>query len=189
MANRVKVRDRATAEVVRRGRTESGLKIRGDWEFTCVSKSTGKVKWVERVTNLVVNTGLDHMLDATLSAGSQITDWFIGLIDDSPTIDPGDTMSSHAGWSEVTAYDEATRPQWSDGGVSNQTVSNSGTPAEFTISANGTGIGGAFLASNSTKGGTTGTLFSATAFTGGDKTLGDDDVLRVVVSYSIAVAS
>src|SRR5690606_1225274 len=152
-------------------------------------KSTGKVKWVERVTNLVVDTGLDHMLDATLSAGPQVTTRVIGLIDDSPTIAPGDTMSAHAGGSDATAYDQATPPQWLDGGVSNQTVSNSGSPAEFTISANGTGIGGAFLASNSTKGGTTGTLFSATAFTGGDKTLGDDDVLRVVVSYSIAVAS
>ena len=146
----------------------------------------GPVKWEEEWHNLVVNQGLDYLLDAGLSAGTQITSWFILLLDGTPTVAAGDTLASHAGWTEVTAYDEATRQAWTDGGVSGQSVDNSGSPAQFTISANGTTIGGAALASNSTKGGTTGTLYAAGAFTAGDKTLDDGDTLDVTATFTQA---
>lgn len=161
--------------------------IKGRWKITC-RRSDGTVKWEDVIENIVVNAGLNYLLDAGLSAGTAITSWHVGLLSATPTIAAGDTMSSHAGWTEVTAYDEATRVAWSDGGVSSQSVSNSGSPATFTINANGTDVGGAFLTSNNTKGGTTGTLYAAGAFNAGNKSLDDNDTLDVTATFTAAAA-
>jgi hypothetical protein len=88
----------------------------------------------------------------------------------------------------VTAYDEAARQTWTDGGVSSQSVSNSASPATFTISTDGTTVGGLFLTSVSTKGGTTGTLYAAGAFSAGDKSLDDNDTLDVTATFTQAAA-
>jgi len=171
--------------VVRRAIEQGhGVAISGTWRFTARDPD-GNVKWRDKVPlNIVVNEGLDHLLDVGLSAATQITTWYLGLIDGTPTIAAGDTLGSHAGWAEVTAYDEANRVTWSDGGVSGQSVDNSASPATFTISTNGTTIGGAFLASDNTKGGTTGTLYAAGAFSAGDKTLDDGDTLDVTATFT-----
>jgi len=161
--------------------------LKGRWEITC-RRADGSVKWTDIIENLVTNAGLDHALDSTLSAGTQITTWYIGLTDGTPTVAAGDTMSSHAGWAEVTAYDEAVRQTWSDGGVSSQSVSNSASAATFTIDTNSTTVGGAFLTSNSTKGGSTGTLFAVGAFSAGDKSLDDNDTIDVTATYTAADA-
>ena len=155
----------------------------GNWQITCRDPE-GNVKWVEEIENLVVNEGLDHALDIVLSGGTQITTWYVGLTDGTPTIAAGDTLSSHAGWTEIQAYDEATRETWTDGGVSGQSVDNSGTVASFAVNANSTTVGGAFLASDNTKGGTTGTLYAVGAFSGGDKTADSGDTLEVTATFT-----
>jgi hypothetical protein len=159
----------------------------GRWDVVCRDRH-GNVKWTDHIDNLIVNAGLDHLLDVALSAGTQITTWYIGLTDGTPTVAAADTMSSHAGWTEVTAYDEAARQTWTDGGVSSQSVSNSASPATFTISTDGTTVGGLFLTSVSTKGGTTGTLYAAGAFSAGDKSLDDNDTLDVTATFTQAAA-
>lgn len=166
---------------------EGAVGVMGRWQITCRDKH-GNIKWTDVIENLVTNAGLNYLLDAGLSGGSQVTTWYVGLTDGTPTVAAADTMASHAGWTEVTAYDEATRVVWTDGGVSNQSVSNAGSAAEFTISANSTTVGGAFLVSDSTKGGTTGTLYAVGAFSAGDKSLDDDDVLTVTATFTAAAA-
>lgn len=164
-----------------------GARFKGRWAITCRDKH-GNVKWADVIENLVTDAGLNHLLDVALSAASQVTSWYVGLTDGTPTAAAGDTMASHDGWTEVTAYDESTREAWTDGGVSNKSVSNSGSPAEFTISTNGTTVGGAFLVSNSTKGGSTGTLYAVGAFSAGDKSLDDGDSLTVTATFTSAAA-
>lgn len=161
--------------------------IQGRWSIVCRDKH-GNEKWRDVIENLVTNAGLNHLLDVALSGATQVTSWYVGLTDGTPTAAAGDTMASHDGWTEVEAYDEATRVAWTDGGVSNQSVSNSGSAAEFTISTNSTTVGGAFLVSNSTKGGTTGTLYAVGAFSAGDKQLDDSDVLTVTATFTAAAA-
>lgn len=163
----------------------AGARIKGHYDIIC-RRPDGSIKWTDTIENLVVNTGLDHLLDVTLSGGSQDTSWFIGLTDGTPTVAAGDTLASHAGWTEVEAYDEATREAFVDGGVSGQSVDNSASPAEFTIDTNATTIGGAFLAADGTKGGTTGILYSVGAFTGGDKSADDGDTLEVTATFTMA---
>jgi hypothetical protein len=136
--------------------------------------------------NLVTNEGLNYALDAALSGGSPDTTWFVLLTDDTPTVAAGDTLASHAGWVEVTDYDESNRVAWVDGGVSSQSVSNSGSPAVFTIDTNSTTIGGAGLAGVNT--GTSGALYAVGAFTAGSKVLDDNDTLSVTITATLAAA-
>ena len=171
------------AEVIKSKPMGAGT-IDGYWQVTC-RKADGSIRWQEEIHNLIVNAGLDYALDAALSGGTQITTWYVGLTDDSPTIAAGDTASSHAGWAEATGYSESVRQTWTDAGVSSQSVTNSASKASFSINASDT-IGGAFLISDSTKGGTTGTLYAVGAFSGGDKAVVNTDTLEVTATFTMA---
>lgn len=145
-------------------------------------------KWTEEVKNTVVNTGLDDILDKYYKGSTYTAAHYVGLTDGTPTPAAGDTMASHAGWTEVTAYDEANRPTLTLGSVSSQSVDNSASKAQFTIDTNSTTIGGAFLSTDNTVGGTSGTLIGVAAFTAGDKSLDDNDVLNVTVTLTASAA-
>lgn len=186
MLHKVSMDIRFDREAIRRAALHAGFDIRGDWDIVCRSKRTGQVKWTDSIQNLVTNEGLNHLLDVTLSGGSQDTSWFVGLTDGTPTAAAADTLASHGGWTEVSDYDEANRVAWVDGGVSGQSVSNSGSPAVFTIDDTVT-VGGAFLASVTS--GTSGILYAVGAFTAGDKALSDDDELSVTATFTAAAAS
>jgi len=159
------------------------LKVGGVFTFKCIGPD-GKVKWEEIAKNLVVNVGIQHILDILfVSATSQIDPWYVGLTDGTPTVAAGDIMSSHVGWTEVQAYTEGTRQAFVDV-RSAQSVDNSASKASFAINADSTTIGGAFLVENSTKGGTTGVLLAAVAFTGGDKVADDGDTIEVQYTFT-----
>ena len=180
----MKLGDSYGADVIRGGQAGGDLKLSGRYEVECFGQD-GKLKWKDEIQNLVTNAGEDHALDSTLAGGTQITSWFVGLTDSAPTTAEGDTMSSHAGWTEVTAYSEAARQAFTAGTVSGQSVDNSASKAAFSINGTAT-VGGAFLVSNSTKSGTTGTLYSVGAFTGGDKPVSDGDTLNVTLTFTAA---
>ncbi|MFL1405388.1 hypothetical protein ACJO2E_08605 [Marinobacter sp. M1N3S26] len=158
---------------------------RGKWraEFR---DPEGNLLHVAEWENLIVNEGLDQLLDGGLVGAGP---WYIGLTDGSPTVAAEDTMGTHDGWGEVSGYDEINRQNWTPGTVANQTVDNSGAAAEFTITNNSTTIGGAFLTNNATKDGSTGKLFAAGAFEQGDVTLSAGSTITVVAEFSQAAAA
>lgn len=173
------------ARLMGRSGLREGARPKGHWTVRCLSPE-GEVKWETEWDNLVVNEGLDYLLDVGLSGGTQTSTWYVGLIDgSSPTIAAGDTLGSHAGWTENTNYSEAARQTWTDGGVSSQSVDNSGSTADFSIDTNGQTIGGAFLASDNTKGGTTGTLYAAGTFSTA-KSADNGDTLQVTATFTTA---
>jgi hypothetical protein len=98
-------------------------------------------------------------------------------------------MSSHIGWTEVTDYSEANRPTATFAAATNanpSVVTNTASKAVFTINGT-TVVGGAFLTSNNTKGGTTGTLFSAADFGApGDRSVVSGDILNVTYTFSLS---
>jgi len=148
--------------------------------------SEGNLKWEEKFSNLVVDVGLDDLLDKYLKGSAYTAAFYVGITDSTPTVVAADTMASHAGWTEVIAYDEVTRPVLTLGTVTTQSVDNSASVAVFTVNAGSTTIGGAFVSTDNTKSGTTGTLYSAGSFTGGDKILDASDILNVTVTLTSA---
>lgn len=144
----------------------------------------GNLKWSDGFDNALTNEGLDDILSKYYKGSSYTAAHYCGLVNTGATLANADTMASHSGWTEVTSYDEATRPAVTWGSVSGQSVSNSASKATFTISATVT-LYGAFLATNSTKGGTTGVLLGHGAFST-PRSLADDDVLTVTVTATAA---
>lgn len=137
-------------------------------------------KWEDDVVNTVTTAGKNDMLDKYFAGSSYTAAFYIGLIaDDSYTATAaGDTMSSHSGWTEEVAYSNSTRvsASWSSASSGSKALSSA---AQFNMNANGTVVKGCFAVTNSTKSGTTGVLYSAGVFSGGDKTLDNGDILNV----------
>lgn len=163
---------------------------KGVYTMQCFDKD-GNLKWEAQCPNLVVNGGLQDMNNKYFLGSSYTATWYIGLYGSGSTNNPAasDTMSSHAGWTEQTGYSQSTRPacSFATPTTANPSVAtNSASPAVFSINATAT-IGGAFLTSNNTKSGTTGTLYSASDFTSpGDRSVVSGDTLNVTYTLSLA---
>jgi hypothetical protein len=172
--------------------THSGEKAAATGVYTiqCFD-AQGNLKWEAESKNLVVNGGLQDMNAKYFTGSAYTAAWYIGLYGAGASNTPAasDTMSSHAGWTENTGYSNATRPVCTFGTptTANPSVAtNSASPASFTINATST-VGGAFLVSNSTKGGSTGTLYSAADFgSPGDRSVVSSDILNVTYTLSLA---
>lgn len=177
----------ASAEIVPGGRVPVGAVIENVYTVECFDRH-GRLKWRDVAKNRVVNTGLDDILDKYWKGSTYTAAHYVGLTDGTPTDAAGDTMSSHAGWAEATAYDESVRQTLTMGTVSSQSVSNTASKASFTISTNSTTVGGAFVTTDNTKGGTSGTLVGIAAFSGGDKSTDDGDTLNVTITSTLATA-
>jgi len=116
------------------------------------------------IPNGIVTVGKNSLLDVGFRAQTQITAWYIGIIDNSgfSALADADTAASHGGWNEFTTYSEANRVQWSPAAAASGQISNSSS-SNFNITGTGT-LKGIFLISNNTKSGTTGTLWATAAF-------------------------
>lgn len=178
--DKLTIGDNATATVRRGSRARDDLEVAGLFTIQCFGRD-GALKWEDTAKNLVVTTGRNDLLDKYFKGSTYTAAHYMGLVADGPTIIAGDTMASHAGWTEVTDYDESTRPSISWGSVSSGALPSSGV--DFTMSTTVT-VAGLFITTNSTKGGSSGTLYCATTFTAGDKSLQDDDVLTVTYQAS-----
>ena len=152
--------------------------VRGEYEIICRG-ADGQEKWRETVRNTFVNSGLNYLLDSGFG-GTE----YLGL-KGSGTPNAADTMASHATWSEITAYTEGTRPTYSHAAAASQAVTNSASKATFSINATTT-VYGIFCTTNSTKGGTTGTLISATDFA---SSKGADSGDTLEVTYTVTAAN
>lgn len=184
--------DSIEGAVVRGSGSVEGLKGGGYFTVECRDKD-GNLKWAETSKNLVVNGGVQDMNTKYFTGSSYTAAWYIGVYGAASSNNPAasDTMSSHAGWTEVTAYSQATRPAATFGTATTanpSVISNVGSAAIYTINGTAT-IGGAFLTSNNTKGGTTGVLFSAADFNApGDRSVVSGDTLSVTYTFSLTGA-
>ena len=171
--------------------TKSGeaAQATGVYHVECHDKD-GNLKWSADTKNLVVNAGLAYMAGTALTSVTQITTWCLGLYGAAASNSPaaGDTMSSHAGWTEIVPYSNSTRvaATFVTATTANPSVvTNTASPAVFNINNTAT-VGGAFLTSDSTKSGITGTLFSAADFgSPGDRSVVSGDTLSVTYTFSL----
>jgi hypothetical protein len=192
MINKSKACDAVAASLVRKVTPDARAKAGGVFHIQCLDPN-GNLKWEAESHNLVVNVGLKDMNEKYFTGSAYNSAWFIGLYGAAASNNPaaGDTAASHAGWTEVTTYSNATRPTATFGTSTTadpSVITNSASPASFTINGTAT-VGGAFLISNSTKGGTTGTLFSAADFASpGDRSVANGDTLNVTYTFSLDAA-
>lgn len=174
-----------TAAAVGRGAMmQEAAEAHGHYVVECRDKN-GKLKWRDTIENLVVDEGKNDALDKYFAGSGYTAAWYLGLISSTGyTTGPaaGDTMASHGGWAEDQNYSEGTRPAPTWNAASGGSKATNAT--SFSINASTT-IKGCFMVTNSTKGGTTGILYSAGLFSGGDKAVDNGDTLNVTWTGSL----
>jgi len=191
MKQTLKMGDRMDAEIIH-GAFSLGeaFKLGTIWEWEQWRNGKLISQWFER--NLCTDQGITHVIDVAFSGGTQITAWYVVLFEDNHSPAAGDTYAV-PGYTESSAYDEATRPSWQEAGVASKAITNSANKATFTMNATKTIYGAALVGGGtapSTKGDTAGggKLFCVSQFASGSKPVVDDDILRVTITLTGADA-
>jgi hypothetical protein len=187
--------DFSSASLIKNADFTETVGMEGRFEAKCYDKD-GNLKWEETIDNLVMAVGKQLMLDTILAGSSFTATVVMGLVSgaSSPTYAAADTQASHAGWLESGLANAPTysgnrkTPTFSSATSSGTTPTNvttktTSSAVSFTFTGSGT-VAGCFININgsSTIDNTTGTLYSAGSFTGGNKTVASTDVLNVTYS-------
>lgn len=173
---------RAAAEATVDNSIGAGVVCHNHYHFQCFGPD-GQLKWEDGFDNLVTTVGLNDLLTQYFKGSAYTAAFYVGLTAGTPTFANADTMSSHSGWTEVTGYSESVRQTLTLGTASAGSIDNSAAKATFSINATVT-VGGAFVATNSTKSGATGTLYGGGALSAGNKTLNSGDSLQITITLT-----
>ena len=181
------------ASVARTGIFAEDARAHGVYHVEC-RDAAGNLKWADKAINKITDAGLKLMEDTILSGSAFTATCYLGLAG-TGTKAAADTQASHAGWLEVGATNDPdyTAPRKtitfsSAAGSGTVTKASTGT---YTFAMLNTGtVAGCFININgsATIDNTTGTLFSAGDFTGGNKTVGNGDSLTVTYTLSITAS-
>ena len=163
----------------------------GVFHVQCFDKD-GVLKWEDQMHNLVVNVGLQDMNTKYFTGSTYTAAFFLGLVQGpgSGTVyAAADTLASHAGWTEFINY-SGNRKAVTFGTATTadpSVISNSASPAQFSISGAGGTVAGAFLCNVNS--GTSGLLFSEADFQSpGDRVVVSGDTLNVTYTFSLDAA-
>lgn len=166
---------------------KANVKIGALFAWECFD-AKGRLKWSDENHNLCTDEGLTHLLDVAFSAGTQIDPWYVAIFEDNHTPAAGNTYAT-PGYTECTAYDEATRPEWAEAGVAAKSITNTASKATFTMNASKTIYGAALVGGGTaattigdTAGG--GVLFDLAQFSSGAKAVESGDVLKVTITLT-----
>lgn len=135
-------------------------------------------KWREKVRNLVMTAGKTDIVDKYFKGSSYTAAWYMGL-KGAGTIAAGDTLASHAGWSEVTPY-SGNRPAITWGTTTSG--SNTATAVSYSITGTST-VAGAFICTVNT--GSSGVLYSCSDFAA-SRNVASGDTLNVTPTESVS---
>jgi hypothetical protein len=188
MENRLAIESFGDAVVTPR-KPEGKVGFKGVFNVECRDKD-GNLKWTDVAHNGVVDVGINKLLDIMFRAITQITVWYMGLIDSSgfTGLVAGDTLPSHAGWTENTAYTvtagSTQRGTWTPSAAASKSITN-GTAVAFTMTGAGT-IKGFFLCQDQLKATSTNLLWATALFATGDQVVAIGDILNVTYTISAA---
>ncbi len=155
------------------------LPLRGKF-FVEHRNKDGKLIGLYRIPNGIVDVGMDFLLDCMFNSGTQSATWYIGLIDNAAYsgVADGDTLASHAGWTEFTDYSGG-RKTWTVGAASGRSVTN-GSTVDFTMTGSG-GVRGIFATDQASG---TSPILWATALFSSSITVESSDVLKITYTVS-----
>jgi hypothetical protein len=181
------------ASLVRRGEIEEPMHAIGRFIAECFDKD-GNLKWQDEFPNTVVVVGKNHMLNTEFAGSAYtVTGPFMGLISSVSfsAISTADTMASHAGWLEAGNANAPTYTAPRKTAVFSAASAGSialSAALSFGITGTGTVKGGFIVLGTgavATIDNTSGTLFSAGLFTGGDRAVVNLDTLNISWSCSL----
>jgi hypothetical protein len=204
MSHRLRVSQSAGVELVRPKKNlivpPSGIDLSGRFNVELWRK--GKRIDARSFPNGITIEGKNRLLDVAFHAQTQITTWYIALIDltgysalDETDI-YDDINQAGNGWDEFDDYTDpanadstTTRPVWTEGAAASKSITNA-SPVVFDITATGT-VKGIFIVGGTnaqTKGdhtaGTANALWSTALFTGGDVAVENLDQLKITYTIS-----
>lgn len=187
MKSRLPIKTNFSVQMIGHPGIKSIIPIGSWWEFE--QWRNGKLidQWAQK--NVNTDQGLNHMLDVVFHGVTAIGTWYIGLFENDYTPLVTNTYAT-PGFTESSAYDEATRPAFNEAAAASKVCTNTASKATFTINAGKT-LYGAFLCGGgtapTTKGNADGggTLFASSRFPVA-KVVVDNDVLMVSCSITLA---
>lgn len=147
------------------------------FEIECVGPD-GQVKWRETVRNLVTTPGKTDIIDKYLKGSAYTAAWYL-ILKGAGSIAAGDTLASHAGWTEVTPY-AGNRPAITWGTTS--AGSNTATAVSISINATATVAGAGCCTVNT---GTSGVLYNMSDFAA-SRSVASGDTLNVTPTLSVS---
>lgn len=134
---------------------KSGIGVKGLWRlnFRIRNKTTNEIEeFVDDIHNLVVNEGLNNLLDVMFHAGTQTDPWYIGLKNNggaAATDTYSGMISDGEAWTEFEEYSDH-RKEFVEAAAASQAITNTGSVGQFDITSAGQ-IYGAFLTSVESK--------------------------------------
>ncbi len=181
--------DNVSSALIARTGAKDGMRAGGVFHVQCLDKD-GNLKWETTEHNLVVNEGLQNMNTEYFKGSTYSASFFLGLITGPApnTFAAADTLASNS-WTEYTDY-SGSRKAVTFGTATTadpSVISNTASPASFTISGAGGTVAGAFLCTVAS--GTSGVLFSESDFQApGDRVVVSGDTLNVTYTFSLDAA-
>lgn len=145
-----------------------------------------------RTPNLIVDEGLTHILNVALGSSPKPAGYFLALFSGSAAPAANWTAANFATVSsEIVSTAEGhtgpTRPEWTPVNTSGNSIDNMDAVASLTIATSSQlNVTGAAMLTNSTKGGTTGKLVSATKYSAA-RVFQDGDTYEVGYRVSLTV--
>lgn len=139
--------------------------------------------------NILPQQAVDHVASLIRGAGATpISSWYLGLFENNYVPDSSVTAADlQLTVGESQAYAETARLPWTNEYDGTAMISNASAMAEFTMDASKT-IYGAFIVSNSAKGGTAGILLSIARFSTA-KVVDAGTTLRIIAGLSLTPTS
>lgn len=180
------VSDQTDATVTRGAGFTELFRLAGRYDAICYGPD-GTEKWKDFALNVVTTVGKNDFLDKYLK-GSAYTQTFRMGLKGAGTAVVADTQASHASWTEEGLANAPTYTgNRKDVVMGSASAGASVSPAQvFAITSSGT-VAGCFTnnGGSATIDNTTGVLFSAGDFTGGNKTVANGDSISVVYTLTI----
>jgi len=201
MKSHLNLSNKAGVEIVRPAKPQAHSDLSPRGRFQVEHWRDGKLIGEYEFPNGITDEGKDQLLDTQFDAATQITTWYLGLVDNAnftalaaaDTYDEIDQAGN--GWDEFSDYTDpgngdsaTTRPVWNPDAAASQTITN-GTVVVFDITATGT-IKGLFLAGGGTAPENKGdhaagsTLWATALFDSGDVDVQNGDQLKATYTVT-----